>query len=107
MSENGEWQDLKKRLGVFCLWAVSALLDTAFLSLWVYVQYVANEKVIGNLELSGIDKLVLGAFQVLFAVSTLAPVLVYIVKDVMIMILKARMQIREIEESMTNVQDDE
>jgi hypothetical protein len=51
-------------------------------------------KVIANLQLSGIDKWVLSAFQLLFAVSTLAPVVVYIYVDIRVMLLRAQGKIR-------------
>lgn len=94
MNRNHEWQDFKDRLIVFSIWAVSALIDAAFLALWVFVQWLVSVKVIKKLELAGLDRLVLTAFQLLFAISTLAPVVVHTYADIRVMILRARRRIQ-------------
>jgi hypothetical protein len=94
MDEIDWWRDLKERLEVFVTQAASSLIDSGFLALWVIVQWAMNEYVVNRLKLSGIDKWVLLAFQVVFALSTLAPVVMYIYVDIRVMILKAQRRIR-------------
>jgi len=76
------------------IWTVSSLIDSAFLALWVSVQWVVNNKVVAPLILTGIDKVVLTVFQVLFAISTLAPVAITIYRDIRIMLLRTNRKIR-------------
>jgi len=105
MSNSYDWKELATELRVFTIWAISSLIDSAFIALWVFVQWL-GEKVIANLELSGVDRLVLSVFQVIFAISTLAPVIIYICVDISVMIFRARRRIqREIELSKTHGSD--
>ncbi len=91
---------------VFIKWALSSLLDGGFLALWVFVQWLVNNQVIANLPLTGVDWLVLLVFQILFAVSTLMPVVIYICVDISKMFLRARRAIqREILLSKSNESD--
>jgi len=94
MNENDWWKDLKDRLKVFSIQAISSLIDSSFLALWVIVQWAVNEYVVNRLQLADIDKWVLSAFQVVFAVSTLAPIVVYIYVDIRVMVLRAQRRIR-------------
>jgi hypothetical protein len=93
MAERNEWKEIATELKTFTKWTISALIDSAFLILWVFVQWLVN-KVVANLELSGIDRWVLSLFQILFAISTLAPVITYIYVDIRIMLLRAQRKIR-------------
>jgi len=95
MSDANEWVELKDTLRLFTIWTVSSIFDSAFLALWVAVQWVVNNKVVSPLMLTGIDKLVLTIFQVLFAISTLAPVAITIYRDIRIMLLRTNRKIRK------------
>lgn len=108
MIEN-EWRkDLKDRLRVFSIQAISSLIDSGFLALWVIVQWAVNEYVVKRLELADIDKWVLSAFQVIFAISTLVPIVVYIYVDTRVMVLRAQRRIRcEINLSKANGSNNE
>jgi len=94
MDNSKEWKDLGVRLKVFTKWTISGLIDSAFLALWVLIQWFVNDKVIANLKLSGVDKWVLLIFQIIFAISTLAPVIVYTYTDIRLMIIQAQKRIR-------------
>lgn len=94
MSDVSEWAELRGTLRLFTVWAVSSLIDSAFLALWVAIQWIVNSIIITPLVLYGIDKFVLTVFQVLFAISTLAPVAITIYRDVIIMMLRTRRRIR-------------
>ena len=94
MSDSKEWAELKDTLRLFTIWTVSSLIASAFLALWVTVQWVVNNKVVTPLILTGIDKVVLTVFQVLFAISTLAPVAITIYRDIRIMLLRTNRKIR-------------
>ncbi len=94
MNTDPNWKDLLRAFRVFTIWAASSLIDSAFLALWVFVQWFINSNVVMRFRLSGIDQWMLSAFQLLFAISTLAPVIFYIGADTMVMFLQARRRIR-------------
>jgi hypothetical protein len=94
MSNSKEWAELKDTLRLFIILTASSIIDSAFLALWVTTQWVVNNKVVTLLILTGIDKVVLTIFQVLFAISTLAPVAITIYKDISIMLLRTNRKIR-------------
>lgn len=94
MSNTDEWIELKETLRIFTVWTVSSFIDSAFLALWVSMQWIVSSKVIAPLILTGIDQLVLTIFQILFAISTLAPVAITIYKDIRIMLLRTQRKIR-------------
>jgi hypothetical protein len=87
MDEFREWKELKGTIVIFLIWSISSLIDGAFIILWVVAQFIVN-RVINALQLSGIDRIVLYVFQVLFAISTLAPITMTIYKDIRIMALR-------------------
>ena len=94
MAKATQWNELRSELQMFFKWTVSGLIDSAFLVLWVFVQW-GNQKLIANLQLSGIDKWQLLAFQILFAISTLASVVIYIVTDISVMVIQAKKRIKK------------
>lgn len=51
---------------------------------------------------NGIDKWVLSTFQIIFAVTTLLPILIYIYVDTLTMIYRARKRIRNERERSLN-----
>ena len=94
MNTDPEWKDLSRELKVFTIWAISGLIDSAFLALWVIVQWLVNEYIITKLNLSFLDQRVLSVFQIVFAVSTLAPVIIYIYTDIRVMIIRAQSRVQ-------------
>jgi hypothetical protein len=80
--------------GMFVKWAVSALLDSAFIAFWAFIQWGAN-RIIGVFPLENLDLWVLAAFRIMFAITTLIPVIIYIYEDVMVMAYRAARRVRE------------
>lgn len=80
MSDSNEWQEEAKS---FARYAFSSLLDAVFLVVWVLLQY-GTGKVIELFPLDGIDSVILEFFKYLFGLTTLAPILYDIVKNVVI-----------------------
>ncbi len=87
------WKELADQLKTFSIWIVSSIIDGIFLALWVLVQWAVN-KFIENLELSGIDVWVFHGFQFLLAITTLAPVVLYVYRDVRVKWLRVQKIIR-------------
>jgi hypothetical protein len=57
MSRSKKWAELEDSLTLYAVWAVSTLVDSAFLALWVTVQWGVSRLVVTPLSLTGIDKL--------------------------------------------------
>ena len=72
---------------------VCAFLDSLFLALWA-VPNVYIGRFIEGLHVTGIDAVVLRCLQILFGVSTLAPICIWIYKDIRIMIKHANQEIQ-------------
>ncbi len=91
-----DWSgDLRRRFKNLGVQVASVVVDGLFLALWAAVQYAVN-RFIEWLELSSaIDQWVLFTLQVIFAVSTLAPVLIFLFKDIAIMAVRARDEVKE------------
>ncbi len=105
MNKKFEWQEVSDEVKVFTRWFLSGIIDSVFLVLWVFVQW-GTQKLIHNLSLSGIDYWMFLSFQVIFAISTLAPVIIYIYTDIRIMIIKGQKRIQsELDRSRNNETD--
>jgi hypothetical protein len=84
---------------------ICVVINSVFLSLWVVVQYLVK-LLIQKLELSVINRPTLIVFQVIFALSTLAPVILFFYKDLRIIIIRVQRQIRkEAQFNETNCND--
>ena len=59
-------------------------LDALLVSSWVIIQYCADTYIVAPLDLRGVDNKVLLIFQIILAISTIVPIFVFIVTDVMI-----------------------
>ena len=66
------------------------LIDSVFLVAWLLIQYCVNKYIVSKFQLAGIDLVVMLVFQVIFAVSTVAPVLISLWSDILIMINRAK-----------------
>ena len=73
---------------------ICIVIDAVFLCLWAVVQCLVKI-LIERLELSGIERWVLLTFQVIFAVSTIVPVIIYIYVDIKVMVNRAARQIKQ------------
>ncbi len=72
---------LRARLRTFCIQIGSVVIDSVFLALWLVAHWALDVYVIAHFALHGIHAYTLTAFQVLFAVATLFPVLAFVVVD--------------------------
>jgi len=93
--ENIRWKELGGQIQVFFQWGISSIIDSAFLAFWVFLQWFIDVKVIQTYKLSNIDNWVLLAFQIIFAVSTVIPVIIFIYTDIRVMFLRAKRRIQK------------
>lgn len=88
MTDSHEWKDVASEARFFAKCSVCILIDTLYLALWALVQWLIG-KLIVYLGLSGVDSRTLLVFEYLFAFSTVAPIVVFFVVDITIMVLRA------------------
>ena len=93
MNEEDGLSDPKRELRHRGKHIICIVIDAVYLCLWALVQCLVKH-IVDRLELSGIDQWVLRTFQVIFAVSTLVPVIIYIYVDIRVMIIRAGRQLR-------------
>jgi hypothetical protein len=68
--------------------------DTILLSGWTLAEYSFEQKIVPHFPLSTeVLKQTFFAARILFAASTLIPIVIYITRDIWVLVLKARMQI--------------
>lgn len=88
MAKAGEVGVLRGKATEMSVHLGSAILDAVFLGLWA-APNVGVERVITRLNVAGIDLVILRCMQALFGISTLAPICIWIYKDIRIMWLRA------------------
>jgi hypothetical protein len=76
------------------VWTVTGLIDSVFIILWVVVQYL-TDRLVEPFKLTGINNIQFVIFQILFAISTLLPLLLWIFKDIIIMGIQVQTQIKQ------------
>jgi hypothetical protein len=94
MAENPDVGYVQAKASEMTRHLACAFLDSLFLGLWA-IPNVYIGRFIEHLHLTGIDEIVLRSLQVLFGLSTLAPICIWIYKDIRIMIKKANRDIAE------------
>jgi hypothetical protein len=94
ISDSNDLQDIKIGAKVLLKWIVAVLLDGVFLVFWVLIQWAVNNYAVVRFPLSGIDSWMLSTFQLLFALSTLTPIIIYIFVDISKMVFRAHRTIR-------------
>lgn len=92
MNSGEAWAQFRTRLILFSTWAFQILLDCVFLVVWALCQWVVER--LGLFVSSRLHYSMLKIFEFTFALSTLAPVLIYVYTDIKMMIVQARMMIR-------------
>jgi len=88
--------DLANRLRLFVSQVLSVFIDMLFLGGWVVVNWGAHRFVFASFPLEATDTFVLHIVQLVFAVSTFFPVLVYIVVDLLSVTLRARQSVQQL-----------
>lgn len=75
-------------------WIVSGLLNGCFVISWLLIQWGVNY-VATRYPPKGVDSWMLATFSIVFAVSTLIPIIVFIVQDTYVMIQKAKWKMKK------------
>ena len=91
MGETAELRVIRAKASEMTLHLICVLLDSLFLILWA-VPNLYIGRFIEGLHGSPIDEIVLRCLQVVFGVSTIAPICISLYKDLRIMIKHATRQ---------------
>lgn len=92
MIENDLRKTLQEQFNSRLMWTVTNLLDATFLILWIIAQWIVSYAIVW-FPLSGLDEWIFRFFQFFFAISTLAPVAIFVYRDLRIMAIKAQQAI--------------
>lgn len=89
------WKDVWGRFKKLSSYIIAVLIDGVFLALWVATQYLLDRFVLAKLQLSGIDTWVLDTFKWCFAISTIIPIILFLLGDTIKMLFSFVDEIRE------------
>lgn len=95
--EPDDWEEVADSAKTFIRWAVAALIDAAFLAVWVATQWIVGW-ILRGLPLDGIDAFVLISIQVVLAIATIVPIVLYIYKDIRIVWIRTQRAIQREQE---------
>lgn len=91
-------EDIGLRVGpsltTYTVWVLTSLIDVSALSIWALFQYGLGV-FISKLNLTGLDSWVFFTLQIFTAISTLAPVALFIYKDIRIMWTRTNQEIQD------------
>ena len=95
MDKNDWRKDILERLEDFGKLGLSLLIDFGFLTFWAIVQWGGDKYIFRNIHLSRIDSRLLPILQWIFAIATLATVVIFIITDIGIIIKRAWKKFQE------------
>ncbi|MCA9333788.1 hypothetical protein KC963_01960 [Candidatus Saccharibacteria bacterium] len=75
------WKEIEIEFKFFFRWIASQVINGLFFLVWIAIQYIVSQ-LISLMPLSGLDRWMFWAFQILFAISTFIPVGAYIYRDI-------------------------
>jgi len=95
MKANDAWGGSTRDFGAIAVLILSGLIDVGFVLVWIVTQLLVSRFIVRTPLISSLAPgWILGAFQVIFAISTLVPVALYLVRDIAIGIRRSA-QIRK------------
>lgn len=101
MDSQKNFESIKERGLFFLTLAISGIINALFVVLWVIVQSYASQ-IVANFALEGTGRYILLAFQFIFPIATLIPVLMYVYSDIVIMWHKTKLRIKQQTKSPPN-----
>ena len=94
MAELVKWREaMKSHVFFFALMIGSALIEGVFIVLWWLIQWFVGKYVMELFPLAQLDAVTGVCFQIVLAIATLAPILIYSRTDIMVMWYKAQRRI--------------
>jgi lipopolysaccharide/colanic/teichoic acid biosynthesis glycosyltransferase len=81
-------RELKETTKDFSLWTISTLLEGLFIALWIFIQWVVNNKIIAPLKLNSVEQMIVLIFQIIFAINLIAQVLIMIYRNIRILLVR-------------------
>ena len=95
VDHSSEESPVTSKLKTNFLWTASLVIDNLFLAIWLLAQWGVS-KLAEQFPAHGVDYYAIIVVQVLFAVSTLAPIVFWICKDIAIMYYRTKMDIKNV-----------
>jgi hypothetical protein len=87
MKANNAWDSLIENSNILAVLVLSGLIDAGCVVIWIITQLLVGRFIFRtSLVVSSLDSWIVLMFQLIFAISTLAPVTLYVVRDVIISI---------------------
>lgn len=93
MATDNKWVELQEQTKTLAVYAISNLLDSGYLALWVVLQWLMDTRVFSAYKLSGLDTWFLYGFQILFAISTFVPIAIIYYGDITILLVRTHERI--------------
>lgn len=85
---------IKSKAKTALAWATSLLVDSVFLSIWFLAQSIVG-RLATSFPAHGTDSYAIASVQVLFAISTIIPIILYIYQDTLIMYYRTKANIEK------------
>ncbi len=76
---------VKDRLRTLGLHLIAVIFDALFLTIWLSIQWIMNTFISPKLHVGPEDAWMFKVFQYTFGISTLAPIILYVIRDIGIM----------------------
>ena len=89
---------LKEKFNLTVVYLVSVLLNGVFLCIWVAVQY-GIAFILQLLSTDRMTKWIILTFRIIFALSTLLPIIIRLYTDIRIMVIRSAKEIEKERES--------
>lgn len=88
-------QTIQRQLTFFLELSGGTLITSVFLAVWVVVQYGFNQ-LVQWLGLTGLDQNFLWVFQIIFGVTTLLPILIFYLEEIIIAVIRSYQRIMQV-----------
>ena len=96
MDEPQRFQVLWFKFTFFFYFAISSLIDLAFIVVWIRAQDWFHDEVLVPYKLEGVDEILVGTLQTAFGLGTTIPVLAYILIDVVRIMISTILYLRHL-----------
>ena len=82
--------EIKQRLRTFGTHILCIMIDSSFLACWLILQWVLDHYIIQKFIMKGVGTWMLIVFQIIFAISTIIPIILYIAIDLLKMVYRTK-----------------
>jgi len=87
------FEPIRERAGEMSQHAACSSLDALFLALWAALNYGVH-LLVSHMHVSEVDHVILIALEIVFGIATIAPICIWLYKDLFIMVIRANRKIK-------------